>query len=141
MIGCPLETQYLQGFQGLHKENRAIRQKLTSHLLTWQVSICVDWCSFPSPSTLEREVFCPKVKEAVVANYATTAFNYFHENDRSRNLPRKRFRLLPQGPASILRTYLKKERSSRRLNTTKTSATSNITQQVVVGKLFQPRTL
>jgi hypothetical protein len=25
------------------------------------------------------------MKKAVVANYATTAFNYFHGNDRSRN--------------------------------------------------------
>lgn len=138
MISCPLETKYLQGFREFLQRKRATLQKLTSLLL---LRLVVDFSRFSASSTLEREVFCPKMKRAVVANYATTAFNYFHENDRSRNLPRKRFRLLPQGPASILRTYLKKERSSRRLNTTKTSATSNITQQVVVGKLFQPRTL
>ena len=36
-------------------------------------------CRFSSLSTLEREVFCPKMKRAVVVNYATTALNISKE--------------------------------------------------------------
>ena len=64
MIGCPLETQYLQGFQGLHRENRATHPRID---LSSTAMVGVDFRRFSSLSTLEREVFLSQDKKTVVA--------------------------------------------------------------------------